>query len=133
MCERAPGGDHRFLFVWQRLILPNGWSLELHQMNAADPSGVAGLADETDDHLGGLASAIGLSALISVIASNSENTRRTDASLAQSVGEAAGQQAAQTGSQIVQRDLEVHPTLRVRSGASVRVLVTRDLELQPYH
>jgi type IV secretion system protein VirB10 len=52
--------------------------------------------------------------------------------LSQSVGDAAAQQAAQTGSRIVERELAVHPTLRVRPGANVRVLVTRDITLRPY-
>lgn len=125
-------GDHRILLVWSRLILPNGWSINLRQMNASDPTGAAGLTDATDNHLGGLAGAVGLSAIISVVANNSENDQRTDGSLAQSVADAAAQQAAQTGSQIVQRELSVHPTLRVRQGANVRVLVTRDIQLRPY-
>ena len=58
--------------------------------------------------------------------------RSENRSLAQSVGDAAAQQAAQTGSRIVDRELEVRPTLRVRAGAPVRVLVARDIELRPY-
>ena len=125
-------GDHRIVLVWTRLILPNGWSINLRQMNASDPTGAAGLTDATDNHLGGLAGAVGLSAIISVIANQSEDDHQTDGSLAQNVGDAAAQQAAQTGSQIVQRELTVHPTLRVRPGANVRVLVTRDIQLRPY-
>jgi len=128
----ATHGERRILLVWDRLIFPNGWSVNLRQMNAADPTGAAGIADTVDDHLGPLAGAIGLSSIISVLANNSQNDHRTDQSLAQSVGDAAAQQAAQTGSQIVQRELQVHPTLRVRPGANVRVLVTRDIELRPY-
>lgn len=127
-------GDHRILLVWNRLILPNGWSINLQQMNASDPTGAAGLSDRTDNHLGSLAGAVGLSAIISVIGNQSEDDHQSSdrQSLSQTIGDAAAQQAAQTGSQIVQRELAVHPTLRVRPGASVRVLVTRDIELRPY-
>jgi type IV secretion system protein TrbI len=125
-------GDHRLLLVWNRLILPNGWSINLQEMNAADPGGASGLTDRTDNHLGRLAIAIGLSAIISVIANESEDDD-DDNALSQSVGDAAAQQAAQTGSRIIDRELEVRPTLRVRAGAPVRVLVTRDIELRPYH
>lgn len=125
-------GDHRIVLVWNRLILPNGWSLNLREMGASDPTGAAGLSDTTDNHLGALSGAVGLSAIISVIANRSEDDHRSDGSLTQSVGEAAAQQAAQTGSQLVQRELAVHPTLRVRPGASVRVLVMRDITLRPY-
>jgi type IV secretion system protein VirB10 len=125
-------GDRRILLNWNRLILPNGWSINLRQMNAADPTGAAGLSDTVDNHLGPLARAIGLSTIISVIANESQSDRRDNASLAQDLGDAAAQQAAQTGSQVVERDLSVHPTLTVRPGASVRVLVMRDMTLRPY-
>lgn len=124
-------GDRRILLSWNRLILPNGWSINLREMNAADPSGAAGLSDRTDNHLDRLAGAIGLSAIISVIANESEDDQESG-SLAQSVGDAAAQQAAQTGGRIVDRELNVRPTLSVRPGAPVRVLVTRDIQLRPY-
>ncbi len=124
-------GDRRILLSWNRLILPNGWSINLREMNAADPSGAAGLSDRTDNHLDRLAGAIGLSAIISVIANESEDEQDAG-SLAQSVGDAAAQQAAQTGGRIVDRELTVRPTLTARPGAPVRVLVTRDIQLRPY-
>lgn len=124
-------GDRRILLVWNRLILPNGWSINLREMNAADPSGASGLTDRTDHHFDRLAGAIGFSAIISVIANESEDDQ-DEGSLAQSVGDAAAQQAAQTGGRIVDRELTVRPSLKVRPGASVRVLVTRDIPLRPY-
>lgn len=124
-------GDHRIMLVWNRVIFPNGWSINLAEMNASDPSGAAGLADRTDSHLDRLAGAIGLSAIISVIANESEDDDENN-SLTQSVGNAAAQQAAQTGGRIVDRELTVRPSLTVRSGASVRVLVMRDIQLRPY-
>ena len=125
-------GDHRLLLVWNRLILPNGWSINLQEMNATDPGGASGLRDRTDNHLGRLGIAVGLSAIISVVANEAEDGDEDNISLSPSIGDAAAQQAAQTGSRVVDRDLEVRPTLRVRAGAPVRVLVTRDIELRPY-
>jgi type IV secretory pathway VirB10-like protein len=125
-------GDNRILLVWNRLILPNGWSINLQEMNATDASGAAGVRDSVDNHLGRLGVAIGLSAIISVVANEAEDDGEDNTSLTQSVGDAAATQAAQTGSRIVDRELQVHPTLRVRAGAPVRVLVTRDIQLRPY-
>ena len=125
-------GDQRLLLVWNRLILPNGWSIALQGMDGADPAGAAGLHDITDNHLGRLGGAIGLSAIISVIANNSENSRR-ERSLGQSLADAAAQEAARSGGRIIDRELALRPTLRIRAGAAVRVLVTRDIVLRPYH
>ena len=76
------------------------------------------------------AGAIGLSAIISVIADNAQDDDQN--SLAQSVGDAAAAEAARTGGRIVDRELSVRPTLRIRAGGSVRLLVTRDIQLRPY-
>ncbi|MBL8542519.1 MAG: TrbI/VirB10 family protein [Hyphomonadaceae bacterium] len=125
-------GDNRILLVWNRLVLPNGWSINLQEMNATDASGASGVRDSVDNHLGRLGVAIGLSAIISVVANEAEDDGEDNTSLTQSVGDAAATQAAQTGSRIVDRELQVHPTLRVRAGAPVLVLVTRDIQLRPY-
>lgn len=124
-------GDRRILLVWNRLILPNGWSINLDAMQGADPAGAAGLSDRTDMHLDRLIAAIGMSAIVSVVANNAEEDEE-DSSLAQNVGDAAAQEAARTGGRIIDRELSVRPTLRVRAGAPVRVLVMRDIELRPY-
>lgn len=118
-------GDRRLLLVWNRLIFPNGWSIRLSNMEGSDPTGAAGLNDRTDNHLGRLARAVGLSAIISVVAENSQNDNEDN--LGQSVGDAAAAEAARTGGRIVDRELTVRPTLRIRAGGAVRVLVTRDI------
>ena len=126
----ATYGDRRLLLVWNRLILPNGWSINLENMGGADPSGAAGLSDRTDNHLDRLAGAAVLSAIIGVAANESEDDDQQG--FARSIGDAAAQEAARSGGRIVDRELSVHPTLRVRPGAPVRVLVTRDIRLRPY-
>lgn len=123
-------GDRRILLVWNRLILPNGWSINLEGMEASDASGASGLTDRTDNHLDRLAAAVLLSSIITVAANETED--EDDTSLSPSLGDAAAQQAAQVGARIVDRELAVRPTLRVRAGAPVRVLVTRDIQLRPY-
>lgn len=130
--EARGGYGQRRLFVsWERIIMPNGWSLDLAQMEAADAAGAAGLSDRVDNHLGRLAGAVFLSALMSVVANEAEDDD-PDHGFGRSVGDAAAQQAASSGARIVDRELDVRPTLRVRPGAPVRVLVTRDLVLAPY-
>lgn len=123
-------GERRLVLIWNRLIFPNGWSISLRGMEGSDPTGAAGLRDRVDNHLDRLAGAIGLSAIISVIADNAEDDDEN--SFAQSVGDAAASEAARTGGRIVDRELGVRPTIRVRAGGSVRLLVTRDIQLRPY-
>ncbi|MBK8545164.1 MAG: TrbI/VirB10 family protein [Caulobacteraceae bacterium] len=128
--DGARYGDSRILLAWNRLILPNGWSINLENMDASDPSGASGLTDRTDNHLDRLAAAIVLSSIITVAANEAEDSESSGFS--QSLGDAAAQAGAQSGARIVDRELAVRPTLRVRAGAPVRVLVTRDVVLRRY-
>ena len=123
-------GERRLLVVWNRLIMPNGWSIPLRAMPGADAAGSAGLTGDVDAHIRRIVVASLISAVLGVAANESED--EDDARLSQSIGDAAAQQAAQTGSRIVDRELNVRPTLRVRAGARVRVLVSQDIQLRPY-
>jgi type IV secretory pathway VirB10-like protein len=118
-------GERRLLVVWNRLIMPNGWSIPLRAMPGADAAGSAGLTGDVDAHLGRIVVASLISAVLGVAANESED--EDDARLSQSIGDAAAQQAAQTGSRIVDRELNVRPTLRIHAGARVRVLVSQDI------
>lgn len=123
-------GDTRVFLSWDRIIMPNGWSLDLGGMAATDPSGASGISDKTDNHLGRLGGAIALSAVLSIVANEAESD--DEQGFTRSLGDAAAQEAARTGGRIVDREITIRPTLRVRPGAPVRVLVTTDLTLSPY-
>lgn len=123
-------GDRRIRIVWTRLILPNGWSMDLAGLEASDVSGAAGLPAMVDDHLDRVAVASVLSGALSTAANAAQD--RESAAFAQSVGDAAAQEAARVGGRIIDRELSVRPTLRAPAGAPVRVLVTRDLVLKEY-
>jgi type IV secretion system protein VirB10 len=116
--------------VWTRLIMPNGRSIVLERQPGADPEGYAGLEDGIDNHWGSLFKAAILSTLLSV--GSEAGTSNSENNLAQAIRQGASQSFNQTGEQIVGRSLNVQPTLTVRPGFPVRVLVTRDLVLEPY-
>ncbi|MEQ1819549.1 MAG: TrbI/VirB10 family protein [Terricaulis sp.] len=122
-------GDQRLMVVWNRLIMPNGWSIALRGMPGTDAAGASGLRDTVDAHLGRVAFASLLSGALSVAANSAEDDSDR---LSESVGNAAAQEAARVGARIVDRELSVRPTLRVRAGAPVRVLVSQDIVLRPY-
>lgn len=126
-------GQDRVLLVWTRLIFPSGRSVDLGAMTGADPTGAGGLSDRVDTHLPVLARAVGLSTLISVggaVAQNSLSRSSDNLVLRDGAGGLASQ-ASQTGQRLVERDLQRAPTLRVRPGFPVRVLVDKDLVLPP--
>ncbi len=122
-------GDRRVLLVWNRLIFPNGRSIVLERQPGADTRGFAGLEDGVNYHWWDLAKAAGLSTLLSV---GAELTMDDDERLIQAIRNGAQDTINDAGQQIVQRQLQVRPTLTIRPGFPVRVIVTRDLILEPY-
>ncbi len=122
-------GQSRVLLVWNRLILPNGRSIVLERQPGADAEGYAGLQDGVDHHWWDLAKAAGLSTLLSVGAELGAND---DDRLIQAIRNGGQDTINDAGQQIVQRQLGRAPTLTIRPGFPVRVIVTRDLVLEPY-
>ncbi len=123
-------GQSRALLVWNRLIMPNGRSIVLERQPGADPEGYAGLEDQVDNHWGMLFKAAILSTLLSV--GSEAGTSDTENSLVQAIRQGASQSFSQVGEQVVGRSLNVQPTITIRPGFPVRVLVTHDLVLEPY-
>lgn len=120
-------GQSRILLAWNRLILPDGRSIVLERQPASDPRGFAGLQDVTDDHWGGVFKAALVSTLLGV---GGELGAGADGDLARAVRRGSQDSIARAGDQVVSRELNVRPTLTIRPGFPVRVLVTRDLVLE---
>lgn len=123
-------GQSRALLVWSRLILPNGRSIILERQPGADASGYAGLEDKVDNHWGQLFRAAMLSTLLSV--GSEAGTSSDESDLLQAIRRGGSDSISQTGRQIVGRSLSIQPTITIRPGFPVRVIVTRDLVLEPY-
>lgn len=122
-------GQRRALVIWQRLILPDGSSVSLDNMPATDPAGYSGLADKVDFHTWTLLKGVAIATLLGV---GSELSNSGESDLVQAIRESAQSNTARAGDQITQRNLDIQPTITIRPGAPVRVLVTRDLILAPW-
>ena len=126
-------GQSRVLLVWTRLIMPNGRSIVLERQQGADGGGYSGLEDEVDNHLAELFKAALLSTVLSVgseLGAGADNGNNT--AILQALRLGAANSLNQTGQQIVRRNLNIQPTLTIRPGFPVRVIVNRDLVLEPY-
>ncbi|MFK3664156.1 TrbI/VirB10 family protein [Ochrobactrum teleogrylli] len=122
-------GQRRALLVWNRLIFPNGRSIVLERQPGADTQGYAGVEDGVDYHWWDLAKAAGLSTLLAV---GTELAVSDEERLVAAIRDGAQDTINDAGQQIVRRQLQVAPTLTIRPGFPVRVIVTRDLILEPY-
>ncbi|MFG1228642.1 TraB/TrbI/VirB10 family type IV secretion system protein [Xanthobacter wiegelii] len=122
-------GQRRVLLVWNRLIFPNGRSIVLERQPGADTQGYAGLEDGVDYHWWDLAKAAALSTLLSV---GAELAVDDEDRLLRAIRNGGQDTINDAGQQIIRRQLNVPPTLTIRPGFPVRVIVTRDLILEPY-
>jgi type IV secretion system protein VirB10 len=123
-------GQKRALVVWQRIILPDGSSIRIDDMPASDTAGYAGLTDRVDLHTWQLLKGVALSTLLGVGTELSFGSSESD--LVRALRESTQQSSARAGDQLVMKNLNVQPTLRVRPGWPVRVIVNKDIVLRPW-
>jgi type IV secretory pathway VirB10-like protein len=126
-------GQERLLLIWTRLVMPDGSSIVLDNLPATDTQGYAGLEDGVDYHIWRLLKGVVFSSLLGIsseLAANNgtQSNNRIIVGLRDSVNNTANE----AGQRIVSKDLALQPTLTVRPGYPVRVLVNRDIVLRPY-
>jgi type IV secretion system protein VirB10 len=122
-------GQERALVVWQRLIFPDGASIVIDNLPATDTGGYAGLADEVDLHTWKLLKGVALATVLGVgsqLAFGSGSTLG-DSDLVKALRESTQSTTNRAGQRLVERNLNVQPTITVRPGWPLRVIVHKDL------
>lgn len=125
--SQVSAGQNRVLLAWDRLILPGGRSILLDRQPGADDAGFAGLQDKSDYHWGNMLRAALVSTLLGI---GTEMATDNDDDLVQALRYGTQDTVNQTGRQLVQREINVPPTLTIRPGTPLRVIVTRDLVIE---
>lgn len=125
-------GQSRALVVWTRMIFADGQSIDLDRLVGTDAAGQSGVSDRVDNHTGKLLMAGLLSTLFGVGANAATVGGGDNSDIAYAIRESAGRSVENAGDKIVSRQLDIQPTITVRPGARVRVLVSRDLVLAPW-
>lgn len=128
-------GQSRVLVVWQRLIFPNGKSINLENFEGTDMSGYSGLVGTVDNHTLKLFQGVILSSILGAAAgiiddngnNNNNNSWRNNA------GRGAGEEIVTIGEAIASRLLAVQPTIKIAPGSRFNIMVNSDLILEPYN
>ena len=121
-------GQDRALVTWDRIIFPDGSSIVI-SAPGADAQGFAGLSDRTDHHWDRVFIAAGLATILGV---GAELGADGDGDLERAIRRGTTDTVNQAGQRVVERNLGIQPTVRVRPGWPVCVVVTRDLILRPH-
>ncbi|MDF1627998.1 MAG: TrbI/VirB10 family protein [Parvibaculaceae bacterium] len=123
-------GQSRALLVWQRIVMPDGSSIEIDSLPATDAAGYAGLEDEVDYHTWRLLKGIAMATLLGVGTELSFGSNESD--LVRAIRESTQQNAAQAGQRITEKNLNIQPTITIRPGWPLRIVVQRDIVLRAY-
>jgi len=126
-------GQERVLVCWQRLIRPDGTSLSLDCQPGVDLGGYAGFTDTVDNHWWRVLTGVALGSVLAAgVVVPQGNVTGYVPTVGQGMAANAGSAVNQAGQQITNRALNIQPTIKVRPGFSVNVLVTKDMVIPPY-
>lgn len=123
-------GQSRALLVWQRIVMPDGSSIQIDNLPATDVAGYAGLEDQVDYHTWTLLKGIAMSTLLGVGGQVTFGSNQSN--LVEAIRESTAESTNQAGQRIVEKDLNIQPTITVRPGWPLRIIVHKDLVLKPY-
>ena len=125
----------RLAVFWNKLIYPNGRTINLDGVRGSDLSGYSGLYDQVDNHYLRI---FGASFVMGVITgamqysqSNSYNNQSLTAG--QVMSNSLGQQMGQTSLAIVNKNINVKPTIVIRPNYPFNIMIVSDLNLDPYN
>ena len=126
------GQQRRMAVVFHRLIMPDGYSVDLDQFQGLDQIGEEGLKDKVNNHY---VQIFGTSIALGVIAGASQITQgggtiTTSGSQAFTNGAAAS--VSQSAATILDRFIQIPPTITIREGHRVKVYFTQDMLLPAY-
>ncbi len=124
-------GSSRIDVAWQQLCFPNGECTPLAQEPATDNKGSVGLHDQVDNHYWQL---FGLNFIGSVInaGSNYAQGAASNGSGGQMSGGQVAQDMGQTTTQAINRKIQTSPTITIRQGSDIRLMLTNNMVLKPY-
>jgi len=137
--SRVVYGQKRVLVAWNRLVFPDGSAITLGAMPGADMAGFAGYKDQVNNHylriFGSaiLMSLIGGGMAYTMDSINSSTGTDAAPSIQDEMAAALAAQLGQTTMQLIQKNLNISPTLEVRPGYQFNIIVTQDMVFErPY-
>ena len=131
-------GQERVFVVWQRLIFPDGRTMTLKDMPGGDQLGYTGLKDKVNNHYFRIYGHALLMSLVTGGTAYAMNTLNGDNSdetttLNESMGTALADQMGQTTMGLLEKHMNMSPTLTIRPGYRLNIIAIKDLEfIEPY-
>ncbi len=125
-------GQRRVLLIWTRLFLPDGSSIVLDRLPGMDEQGQSGLEDKVNWHWARLFEGAALSTLIGVSAELAAPQRNNANTVVVAGQDSLQSTVTEVGQQVTRKNLNIQPTLTIRPGFPVRIIINKDLILRPF-
>lgn len=128
-------GQERLAVIFHRLIMPDGYAVDLDQVPGLNQIGETALQDKVNNHyfrIFGASIAIGTIAGLATIGTNNSAVTGLPTSNASAYREGVAGNLSQSSLQILNRFLNIPPTITIREGHRVRIFLTQDLLLPAY-
>jgi type IV secretion system protein VirB10 len=122
-------GQKRVVMVWNKLIFPNGNTMDLAGQQGYDLSGLSGLEGDVDNHVWMLFKNVGLMSLFGAGVQYAAGITTTGGSLGPLglVAASIGQQIGQAGIELVQRITNIQPTITIDQGMKFKILIAKPI------
>jgi type IV secretory pathway VirB10-like protein len=128
-------GQTRLAVVFHRFIMPDGYAVDLDQAPALNQIGETALHDKTNNHyfkVFGASIAVGALAGLASIGTNNSATTGLPASSTDAYRQGVGNSLSQSSLRILDKFLNIPPTITIREGHRVRVFLLQDLQVPAY-
>ena len=117
--------------IWQRLVLPNGKSMVLENLAGTDQQGYVGFKDKVRSHYARVLWSAVLGGAITGGVAAATNVDDEDSFRAEAGAQAASNISNATNN-IVNKNLNIAPTVIIQPGYKFNIIVDKDLLLEPY-
>lgn len=125
-------GQRRLAVIFHRLIMPDGYSVDLDQFKGLNQVGETGLKDQVNNHYMQI---FGASIALGVISGAAQATVPNvgiEASGADAYRVGVASSVSQSSTRVLDKFLNINPTLTIREGHRVKIYLTNDLLLPAY-
>ncbi|HEY0308925.1 MAG TPA: TrbI/VirB10 family protein [Acidobacteriaceae bacterium] len=131
--QRVAGlGQKRLAVTFHRLIMPDGYSVDLDQFHGLDQAGSTGLKDKVNNHY---VEIFGASIALGVIAGAAETTNQNQGynqSGTEAYKSGIASSLSQPSANVLDRFINIPPTITIREGHRIKVYITQDMLLPAY-
>jgi type IV secretion system protein TrbI len=128
-------GQERLAVIFHRLIMPDGYAVDLDQAPGLNQIGETALHDKVNNHyfkIFGASIAVGAVAGLASVGTSNSTVTGLPASNSSAYREGVTESLSQSSLHILDRFLNIPPTITIREGHRVRVFLTQDLLVPAY-